>query len=262
MKMSVALLLILSMTTGLAGAESGGGSAVVVHWACASPLLPDFRAGASSSQDVGEGVTYVYVGDEHLDLDYGADAKFTTMLDRRRGWYDSAVRLGPLKENNGFAQVEISRWERFRYRQHVAIAWALPHTNIVEYRDTGLILADGVPHRLGIYVRDGLLELVVDGRVVCSTQASYFVGSSERKYFQVRTETSVVGSNGNARVSDLRLKRDADAGARPYRTDCVLHRHGIFWTYLGAGRFAARGAFYPQEATYFTGIDPSKSCHT
>jgi hypothetical protein len=209
---------------------------------------------------VGEGVTYLYVGDKHLHWNYGADAEFTTALDGRRGWYDSGVRLGPRKENNGFVQIEISRWERFDYRAHVAIAWALPHARVVEYRDTGLMLPDGVPHGLGIYVRDRRVQLTVDGRVVCSTQASYFIAPSEPKYFQVRSETSVVGSNGAARVSNLRLKRDADPSARPYPTDCILHRHGIFWTYLGTAGFAARGAFYPEEATYFTGIDPSKRC--
>jgi hypothetical protein len=201
------------------------------------------------------------MGSRDLHSRYNASADFVAPLDGRSGWYDSTLRLGPLHENNGFVQIEISRWERFRYRQHAAVAWALPRSSVVEYRDTGFMLPDGVAHRLGITVRNGLLRLTVDGQVVCSTRASYFVRPSERKYFQVRTETSVVGSNSAAKVSNLRLKRDSDASSLPYQTDCILHRYGLFWEYLGAEGFAARGAFYPNESTFFTGIDPSKPCH-
>lgn len=223
-------------------------------------MLPDYKAKESSSPNTGEGVTYLYMGGKDLHSSYSASADFITPLDGRRGWYDSGLRLGPLNENNGFVQIEISRWERFDYREHVAVAWALPHTSVVEYRDTDFMLTDGVPHRLGIAVRNGLLQLIVDGRVVCFTRASYFLGSLERRYFQVRTETSVLGSNSAARVSNLRLKRDADSTAIPYRSDCILHRHGMFWQYVGTADFAARGAFYPNESTFFTGIDPSKAC--
>jgi hypothetical protein len=259
MKMGVTLFLTLMMTTGLVNAGGGSASATAL-WSCPVRMLPEYKAKESGSADAGEGVTYLYMGGKDLHSGYDASADFTAPLDGRRGWYDSALRLGPLKENNGFVQIEISRWERFHYEQHVAVAWALPHASVVEYRDTGFMLADGVAHRLGISVRNGLLRLTVDGRVVCSTRASYFVDSSERKYFQVRTETSVVGSNGAARVSNLRLKRDSDVIELPYRTDCILHRYGVFWEYRGAAGIVARGAFYPNESTFFTGIDPSKHC--
>jgi len=259
MKTGVTLFLILMMTTGLVNAGNGSKSATAL-WSCPVQMLPEYKAKESGSSDTGEGVTYLYMGDKELHSSYDASADFTVPLDGRHGWYDSALRLGPLKENNGFVQIEISRWERFRYKQHAAFAWALPHTSVVEYRDTGFMLADGVAHRLGISVRNGLLRLNVDGQVICSTYASYFVGPLERKYFQVRTETSVVGSNSAARVSNLRLKRDFDVSDLPYHTDCILHRYGVFWEYLGGEGFAARGAFYPSESTFFTGVNPSKPC--
>jgi hypothetical protein len=93
-------------------------------WTCSVPLLPDYKP-STNAVDVGEGVTYLYAGDRDLRADYGADAVFTTPLDGRRGWYDSAIHFAPL--DNEDAQIEISRWERFDYRPHVAIAWALPH---------------------------------------------------------------------------------------------------------------------------------------
>jgi hypothetical protein len=238
-------------------------------------MLPDFKAKTGGDPDVGEGVTYLYAGDLHprwqhgrfvgesgLRTNYGVDGLFTAPLDGRRGWYDSAVRLGPLNENNGYVQIETSRWQRFGYAQHVAVAWGVAHTNDVEYRDLGLMLADNVPHRLGIYVSNGLIHLLVDGRVVCSTRASYFVAPLGPKYFQMRTETGVVGSNTRARLSDVRLKRDGDVVARPYASDCVLHRYGIFWESVGHGSYLARGAFYPSEALFFTGLDPSTPCRT
>lgn len=252
-------------------ANAGGGD---VPWSCSVPMLVIPKIKATAVADVGEGVTYLYVGDKHprwnhgrydgepdLRTDYGAEALFTTPLDGRRGWYDSGIRLGPLNENNGFVQIETSRWDRFAYKQHAAVAWAVPHASVVEYRDLGLALADDKPHRLGIFVWDGSVHLLVDRRIICSTRASYFVADSEPKYFQIRTETSAIGTNTGARLADIRLKRDGDAFSRPYTSDCVLHRFGIFWEPVGHHSYAARGAFYPSETVYFTGLDPSQPCH-
>jgi len=229
---------------------------LLVKWDCSTPLLPDFTPKVSDP-DVGEGVAYLYAGDRNLHADYGADALVTTPLDGKRGWYGSSVRLGPLDEDNGLVQIMISRWQRFDYRPHVAIAWGLPHTTTPHYKDTGIML-DESPHRLGIFVKDGRVRLVVDGRVICSTGASAFVSAKAAKYFQIRTETSVIGRNTRVVVSDIRLKRDNDAKPRPFATDCALHRHGIFFESIGGNAFAARGAFYPDEATFFTGTDPAK----
>lgn len=245
----------------------------VVHWTCSGLMLPDYRAKAKDA-GTGEAVTYLYVGYKHhharsaiagekyFRSDYGADALFNAPLDGKHGWYDSGIRLGPLNENNGFVQIEISRWERFDYEGHIAIAWALPHSNSVEYRDLRLMTAGGTPHRLGIYVRDGFVYLLVDQHEICSTQASHFVSAAEPKYFQVRTETNVVGSNGNASAYDLRVKRDVDSSPRPYQSDCILHRYGIFWRDAGRGRYTASGAFDPAKATFFTGKNPTKPCRT
>ena len=226
-------------------------------WDCSTSLLPDYSP-KTKETDVGEGVTYLYVGDRSLHADYGADALFTTPLDGKRGWYMSGLRLGPLNENNGFVQIGISRWERFDYGQHVAVAWAFPHTNDVGYKDTGIMLSENTAHRLGIFVRQGRVDLRVDGRVICSSDVLAFVAAGEPKYFQIRTETGEIGRNSRASVTDIRLKRDADSSSRPYATDCVLHRYGIFWESTGARAFATRGAFYPNETTFFTGIDPAK----
>jgi hypothetical protein len=228
-------------------------------WTCSVPLLPDYKP-KTNTADVGEGVTYLYVGDRHLRTDYGADAVFTTPLDGRRGWYDSAIHFGAFGNEDVFAQIEISRWARFDYRPHVAIAWALPHSTVVEYRDTSLFLDDGHPHQLGVYVRAGSLRLLVDNRTICSAPASRFVKPSERKYFQVRTETSVPGNNSRAIVSELRLKRDADPAPIAFASRCILHRNRIFWEEQRPGTFVARGAFYPNESTFFSGVTPASRC--
>jgi hypothetical protein len=228
-------------------------------WTCSVPLLPDYKP-KTNTVDVGEGVTYLYVGDRHLRADYGSDAIFTTPLDGRRGWYDSGIHFGPFDNEDVVAQIEISRWARFDYRPHIAIAWALPHSKTVEYKDTSLFVDDGRPHRLGIYVRDGLLRLLVDGRTICSAPASLFVSPSERKYFQIRTETAALGRNSGATVSQIRLKRDRDNVAQAFHSDCIMHRNGIFWSRIGAGTFAARGAFYPNEATFFAGVEAGSRC--
>jgi hypothetical protein len=89
-----------------------------------------------------------------------------------------------------------------------------------------------------------------------------FVKPGEQKFVEIRTETSVVGRNGGASVTDIRLKRDSDARARPYASDCVMHRYGISWRPIGPGVFKASGAFYPNEATFFTGADPNTRCRT
>ena len=230
-------------------------------WTCSVPLLPDYKP-KTNTVDVGEGVTYLYVGNRRLRSDYGADAVFTTPLDGRRGWYDSAIHFGPFDNEDVTAQIEISRWARFDYRPHIAIAWALPGSKTVEYKDTSLFVDDGRPHRLGIYVRDGSLRLLVDDRTVCSAPASRFVSPSERKYFQIRTETSVPGSNSSAVVMQLRLKRDSDSAAIAFVSHCIMHRHGIFWQERSPGTFAARGAFYPSESTFFTGVTPDSRCKT
>jgi hypothetical protein len=228
-------------------------------WTCSVPLLPDYNPKANAP-DVGEGVTYVYVGDTHLRNNYGADASFSTRLDERRGWYDSGIHFGPLHNEDVSAQIEISQWQRFDYRPHVAIAWALPHGASEQYKDTGLFLDDGRPHRLGIYVRGGMLRLLVDNRTICAAPARLFVKPSEPKYFQIRTETSMPGTNGRATVSQIRLKRDTDPHPVTFRSDCIMHRNGIFWQQIAPQVFAVRGAFYPGEATFFTGIDPDKPC--
>ena len=228
-------------------------------WTCSVSLLPDYTPKATATE-IGEGVTYLYVGDRNLRKDYGADAVFTTPLDGRRGWYDSAIHFGPLDNEDVTAQIEISRWARFDYRPHIAIAWALPHSKTVEYKDTSLFVDDGRPHRLGIYVRDGLLRLLVDNRTICSAPAERFVGPAERKYFQIRTETSAQGHNSRAAVTQLRLKRDRDSVPIPFESDCIMHRKGIFWQERSPGTFAARGAFYPNESTFFTGVTPGSRC--
>lgn len=153
-------------------------------WTCSVPLLPDYKP-KTNAVDVGEGVTYLYVGDRHLRDDYGSDATFTTPLDERRGWYDSAIHFGPLGNEDVVAQIEISRWARFDYRPHIAIAWALPHDTTVEYKDTNVFVDDGRPHRLGIYVRDGLLRLLVDNRTICTARAALFVSPSVRSAWSV-----------------------------------------------------------------------------
>lgn len=225
------------------------------------PLLPDYKP-STNGADVGEGVTYLYVGDRHLHADYGADAVFTTPLDGRKGWYDSAIHVAPLDNEDVTAQIEISRWQRFDYRPHVAIAWALPHSKSVEYKDTNLFVDDGRPHRLGIYVRDSVLRLLVDGRTICTTRAALFVSPSERKYFQVRTETSTPGTNTHAGVSQLRLKRDTDRAPVTFYSRCIMHRNGVFWQSSAPGAFLARGAFYPNESTFFAGLNPDDRCKT
>ena len=194
-------------------------------WTCSVPLLLDYKP-QTNVADVGQGVAYLYVGDRQLRANYGADAMFTMPLDGQRGWYDSAIHFGPLHNEDAFAQIEISRWARFDYRPHIAIAWALPRSKTVEYKDTSLFLDDGRPHRLGIYVRDGSLRLLVDERTICSAPALLFVSPSEPKYFQIRTETSAPGNNSRAIVTQLRLKRDADGARRvlSQRID-ALHRH-------------------------------------
>jgi hypothetical protein len=235
------------------------GAAQTVHWTCTTTLLPDYKASVTNDPDVGEGVAYVYVGDRHLHTNYAVEATVTAPTSGRRGWYDTSIRLGPLIENEAYVQVDVSHWRRFDYRPHVAIAWSLPHGASSGYKDTGIMLDDR-PHRLGIAVRGDLLRLLVDGSMICSTRASYFVSTAARTYFQIRTETSAPGTNSGARVANLRLKRDIDTALRPYASDCIMHRHGIFWQYMGAGSYAARGAFYPDEATFFTGLDPETAC--
>jgi len=230
-------------------------------WTCSVPLLPDYKP-KTNAVDIGEGVTYLYVGDRRLRADYGADAMFTTPLDGRRGWYDGAIHFAPLDDENVTAQIEISRWARFDYRPHIAIAWALPRSKSVEYRDTNLFVDDGRPHRLGIYVRNGLLRLLVDDRTICSAPAARFVSPSERTYFQIRTETSAPGHNSRAAVTQLRLKRDRDRGPVTYDSHCIMHRNGIFWQETRPGTFAARGAFYPNESTFFTGVTSDSRCKT
>jgi hypothetical protein len=258
----LAALVLLAFAFGSVSASDGTAvNSPAVRWSCAVPLLGDYE-GAGNAPDVGEAVTYLYAGDKDMHEDYGADALFTMPLDGRHGWYDSTLRLGPYIEDNGFVQIEISRWERFNYKQHIAVSWSVPHGTVVQHKDTGLMLDDRVAHRLAIAVHGGRVDLRVDGREICSAPASSFVSPGSRKYFQVRSETSVVGRNSNARVSDVHLKRDSDRTPRPFASDCILHRHGIFWEYLDGGRFVARGAFYPNEATYFTGTDFSKPCRS
>ena len=224
-------------------------------------MLADYSGAGNSDPDVGEAVTYLYAGDKNMHANYGADAVFTAPLDGRRGWYDSTLRLGPYLEDNGFVQIEISRWQRFNYRPHIGVAWSVPH-GTVQHKDTGLMLDDRAAHRLAIAVSAGRVDLRADGREICSAPASSFVAPERRKYFQVRSETSVFGRNGSSQVRDIRLKRDSDNAARPFASDCILHRHGIYWEHIGGGRFTARGAFYPDEATYFAGRDPSKPCRS
>ncbi len=234
-------------------------------------MLPDYRA-TGKINDQGEAISYIYVGYKHARSNgrlverafrssYGAWASFLAPLDGRHGWYDSGVSVHSFNDRYAFAQIEVSRYERFDYRAHVAVVWELPNGSSEGYKDLGMMLSDA-PHRLGAYVREQTLYLSVDGRPVCSTAAVNFVSPSEAKYFQVRTETSVVGSNGGATTWDLRVKRDDDLVPRAYQTDCILHHHGISWRYVGSGRFVASGAFDPSAPHIFAGLDPTKPCRT
>lgn len=235
----------------------------VVHWACSTPLLPDMPASSSDNDpDVGEGVSYLYVGSKHLTSDYAVDAAFTLPSAGKRGWYGNSIRLGPLVENNGWVQIMLVREPRFDYRAHVAVAWGLPHTSVVYFKDTGIAYSDDRPHRLGISVAKDKLLLWVDGRELCSTSAAQFASSRERKYFQVRSEVGVIGSAGAGTVRDIRLKTDVDRSLMPLTIACEMRRHGVAWYETGPGMFDVRGAYYANEATIFTGTDPNAPCRT
>lgn len=248
----------------LQNALSAGASAAVrserVHWACTTPLLPAFVSKGKDEPDIGEGIAYIYMGDKNLHSDYLAEATFTSPLDGKHRWYDTGLKLGPLNENLGSVQIEVSRYQRFDYRAHVAIVWSLPHDANVEYRDTGLMIRDGATARLGIAVHGGLIHLQLNGKDVCTTGAAQFVSASERKYFQVRTETAAEGHNTSAVASNLRLKTDAELRTHPFRAHCKLQMRGVSWQRMGSGSFEARGAFYPNEASLFTGLEPGSTC--
>lgn len=243
-----------------AAAAGAAAPSTSVHWNCSTALLPDFKPQGAANPNVGEGVAYLYAGHRDLHTNYGAAATFVAPIEARHGWYDTGIRLGPLNENNGFVQVEISHWARFDYRGHVAIVWALPHTTTVQYRDTGLFVSDKSSSLLSIMVRDQIVHLAVNGRDVCSTAATPFVSSSEQKYFQIRTETGLEGDNTGARVSNLRLKRDGDTALKPFASHCLFHGWGVSWKPTATNTFKAVGAFYPGEARFFTGLMPDTAC--
>ncbi len=205
-------------------------------------------------------MSYLYLGDADMHSDYAAQARVVAPTDGMAAWYDTGLRLGPLNENNGFVQIEVSHYPRFKYRGHIAIVWSVPHGKIVQYRDTGLMVRDRTSVTLGIGVSGGRVHLLMNGHEVCSTGAGQFVNSGERKYFQVRTETAAEGRNTASRVSDIGIKRDSDVRVRRFSSDCILHMKGIYWSPMPAGSFAARGAFYPSEATFFTGLAPDTQC--
>ena len=67
------------------------GASAAVPWRCSVPMLANPKAVADSAPDLGEGVSYLYIGDNRLRTNYGADALFTVPLSARRGWYDSGI---------------------------------------------------------------------------------------------------------------------------------------------------------------------------
>jgi hypothetical protein len=233
-----------------------------VHWNCTTAFLPDVRFSNVKSVSQGEAISYLYIGAKGLYQDYAARATFVSPIDVKSDWYDSGLRLGPLRESHGFAQVEVSHWRRFDYKGHIAIAWALPNTSDIQYRDTGLLVRDGASVDIGIAVKAGILHMLVDGKDICSTSASQFVSPKETKYFQVRTETAAVGHNSGARVTSLALKRDSSANLEAFQTNCILHGYGIYWEPLSSGSFVARGSFYATEDSFFTGLESESQCKT
>jgi hypothetical protein len=233
-----------------------------VHWNCTPAFLPEVRLADAKDANQGEAISYLYIGAKDLHQDYVAQAKFISPIDVKSDWYDSGLRLGPLRENNGFAQLEVSHWRRFDYKGHIAVSWQLPNTSDVQYRDTGLMARDGASVVLGISVKGDTLHMRVNGVDICSTRAGQFVSAKDAKYFQVRTETAALGHNSGARVAAVALKRDSDTKLNPFQTNCVLHRFGIYWEPLSGSAFTARGSFYPTEDSFFTGLQPASRCKT
>lgn len=72
------------------------------------------------------------------------------------------------------------------------------------------------------------LSLIADRRITCSTDVAAFVGANEAKYVRVRSETSVIVSNGNARVGDRRLNlKEKFPQHRHVEFERVLRQHGL-----------------------------------
>ncbi len=230
-------------------------------WRCSVHLLPDFVDSTSNPNENKQGTSYLYVGARQMTNDYRAEATFTLpRTGQSRGFYGNSIRLGPLRENYAFVQVMLIRWKRFNFSQHIAIAWAYPE-GIVQLKDTDLAYPDRhSSHRLGIGVAGRLLSLYVDGSAICTASSDHFVRPNAAKYFQIRTETNQVGFAGSGTVRVVKLKRDSDVSPKLYESHCEFHGYGVSWVPLGGGAFRVAGAFYPNEATYFSGITPDSKC--
>ncbi len=251
-------LLALGLEANASGTASSKSSS---PWRCSVHLLHDFVDNTSNPNEDKQGTSYLYAGARQMTNDYRAEATFTLpRTGQSRGFYGNSVRLGPLRENYAFVQVMLIRWKRFNFGQHIAIAWAYPE-GTVQLKDTDLVYPDRrFSHRLGIGVSGHLLSLYVDGSAICTTSSDHFVRANAAKYFQIRTETNQVDFAGSGTVLALKLKRDSDASPKGYESHCEFHGYGVSWLPLGGGAFRVAGAFYPNEATYFSGIAPDTKC--
>ena len=233
-----------------------------VNWLCNVPLLSPPAARENSLTPSGEGVSYLYVGSRDLKTNYAVQVRLKSPVDGSRGWYDSGIRLGPLNENGAFVQIEVSHWKRFRYAGHLGIAWAVADSHAINYRDTPLKVSSGSDVYLGIAVKSGVLKLSVNGRSICSATAAEFVAVNERKYFQIRTETTAIGRNTGAKVLEVLFKRDQDLTLNPYPTQCIFEGRGVRWGWVTGVAFDAQDAYQSAGRTLFTGVAPNSACKT
>jgi len=233
-----------------------------VHWSCTRPLLPDPpKSTDGDDADVGEGISYLFVGSKRMSTNYGVSAMFSTPSAGKRGWYGNSIMLKDWEEGTGAVQLMLIRQKRFNYRPDIAVSWAVPHSAGV-FKDTGIVYGNDSPHLLGIFVANGAISLRVDGRTVCSALAATFFAPERKKFIEIRSEAAIVGSAGAGTVSDIRYKSDVDEALRPYTIACEMRRHGVAWVETRPGVFDVRGAYYPDEATLFTGTDPNAPCRT
>jgi hypothetical protein len=216
---------------------------------CNGHLLPDYVDRSPWDDGNHEGVSDLYVGAHRTVHNYLTQATFTLpRTPQRKGFYGNGIRLGPLKEDYAFIQVMLVRERRFDFADHVAVAWALPYSSKVVFKDTNLLYRDNDPsHRLGIRVIGGALTLYVDGSVLCTARSDHFVRSGSAKYFQIRTETDVPGFFGSGTVRDIALKTDAEKAPRPFRSDCEFHGYGVSWIALGRGAYRSQAITMPTK---------------
>jgi hypothetical protein len=234
---------------------------------CPTIVMPPAPASSAPSAQATmpqkTGITVLYVGGR-LERDFRVSGRFTLPEARRnRGlFYTDWLLLIPRGHGDEpFVQINLLRWQRYHFREEIALTWELPGQPLT-YADTTIFFPKDGTHELAIAMKNDQVVLEADGQTICTGDRRQFFTDAQLRtlYVQVGDEVKAPGDHLVGTVTDLLRKTDDDDAPRPFEITCEARDQGLEWINDGNGAFHGQGTFTPGLPLRETSLDPAQPC--